>query len=368
MNGAAPLPVVRLKIPCADGREFLEKFAGRFVQNGIFVPVGHPRPVGSRIHLKLEFRDGTVGVSGSALVTGQGTFEKPGMVLRFTALHPESIQFDLSPLRVPARPPPVVPKPAPAAGGGLADQLFGSGEEGDEPLGSPRPLEVRTSAVRLKLRETSRQPDPRAAGPAEESDRSIPQAPPAHPQAAAAEPDVAEPDAVEAGAAGAGTVDPDAVEPAAAEAPPSRGAAPARAVRVGVAVAVLALGMAVAAGLAVAGTFASRRSAQRLEAEMQAADASMRQGRLVRPAGDSALDHLLAARELSPADERPARRLKALADTFEQLGFRAAAKGELREAAFHLEAAVRADPGRARAVQKLREVQARLAAEGSRAR
>ena len=367
MNGAAPLPVVRLKIPCADGREFLEKLAGRFVQNGIFVPTGHPRPVGSRIHLKLEFRDGTVGVSGSALVTGQGTFEKPGMVLRFTALHPESIQFDLSPLRLPARPPPVVPKPAPAAGGGLADQLFGSGAEGDEPLGSPRPLEVRTSAVRLKLRETSRQPDPRAAGPAEESGRPIPQVP-AHPQAAAAEPDVAEPDAVEAGAAEADTVDPDAVEPAAAEAPPSRGAVPARAMRVGVAAAVLALGMAVAAGLAVAGTFASRRSAERLEAEMQAADASMRQGKLVRPAGDSALDHLLAARDLSPADERPARRLKALADTFEQLGFRAAAKGELREAAFHLEAAVRADPGRARAVQKLHEVQARLAAEGSRAR
>lgn len=354
MTEAPPLPIVRLKIPCADGREFLEKFAARFVQNGIFVPVGRPRPVGSRIHLKLEFRDGTVGVSGAALVTGQGTSEKPGMVLRFTALHPESIQFDLSPLRAPSRPPPTPP----AAGGELAKQLFGPDVVGDEPLGSARPLEVRTSAVKFKLRETPRQPGAGAAEPAREPGWSIPPAPPPRRQVAVAAP----------APAALGALEPADVEPAAAEAPSAPGATPARAMPVGVAAAVLALGVVAAAGLAVAGTFASRQSARRLEAEMQAADSRMREGRLVRPAGDSALDHLLAARDLSPADDRPARRLKVLADTFEQLGVRAAARGELREAAFHLEAAVKADPGRARAVQKLREVRARLAAEGSRAR
>lgn len=350
MSRTAPLSVIRLKIPCADGRDFLERFAARYVQSGIFVPIGRPHPVGSRIHLKLEFRDGTVGVSGDALVTGQGTSQKPGMMLRFTALHPGSIQFDLSPLRGPGRPVPVVrPRPPPAADaparGELTDELFGPDVVGDEPLGSPRPLEVRTSPVKLKLKETPRQPDAPAAMPIEEHARPIPEVPPGRDQAP-----------------------PAAVEPTPAGPLPGPGAAPARAMRSRVALAVVALCVAAAAGLAVAGVFASRRSEQRLEAEIRLADARLREGRLVRPPGDSALDHLVAAKSLSAADARVAGRLKTLADTFEQLGMLAAARGELREAAFHLEAAVRADPGRAGAARKLDEVRARLARQQPRAR
>src|SRR5512135_1059034 len=147
MSEAAAPPIVRLKIPCADQREFLERFAPRYARNGVFVPGGRPRPVGSRIHLKLEFRDGTVGVSGDALVTGQGTAGKPGMVLRFTALHPGSLQFELSP--VGGAGPAVTPTPVPPAAAGspseapargeLVDELFGPDMLQGEPTGSAKP-------------------------------------------------------------------------------------------------------------------------------------------------------------------------------------------------------------------------------------
>ena len=347
MSETAAPPVVRLKIPCADRREFLEKFAPRYAQSGVFVPRGRARPVGSRIHLKLEFRDGTVGVSGDALVTGQGTAEKPGMVLRFTALHSGSIQFELSPVGGAGAAAASARLPQAPGKGELVDELFGPDIE-HEPAGSAKPLEVRTGKVKLKLKGTPREPGAPAATP----DEGLPPV--------AAEP---VPALVEA--------PPQVFEPTPARPLPARPAATTRGIRFGVAVAVLGLGVMVAVGLAVAGAFASRQSterAERLEAEVKAADTRMHEGRLAQPPGDSALDHLLAARELSPADERVTGNLKLLADTFEQLGNRAAARGDLREAAIHLEAAVKADPGRAEAARTLDEVKARLAAGAPRTR
>ena len=337
MSEAAAPPVVRLKIPCADKREFLERFAPRYAQRGVFVPGGRPRPVGSRIHLKLEFRDGTVGVSGDALVTGQGTGERPGMVLRFTALHPGSIQFELSPVGGPG--PAVAPAQAPArpvegqAKGELVDELFGSDVPQDEPSGSGRPLEVRTGKVKLKLKATPREPGAPAATP-----QDLPGAESRSPQPG--------------------------LEPEAA-APRGRG------MRFGVAVAVLSLGVVAAVGLAVAGALASNHAKQRsarLEAEIKVADDRMRELRLTHPPGDSALDHLLSARGLSASDRRVQDRLGKLADTFEKLGTRAAARGDLREAAIHLEAALKADPDRASAARKLEEVKARTGAEAPQTR
>ena len=355
MSEGAAAPVVRLKIPCADRRDFLERFASRYAHGGVFVPGGRPRAVGSRIQLKLEFRDGTVGVWGDALVTGQGTAEKPGMVLRFTALHPGSLQFELSPAGgagpavtparamtpVPALTPagamaPVAAPPAAASSGKgeLVDELFGPEMLEDETTGSPRPLEVRTGKVKLKLRETPREPGAPAATPPDPT-----------------------PAAVEAGS-GPTPASP-GIEPTPAAPLPARG----RGMRFGVAVGVLSLGVAAAVGLAVAGALASRQArerSERLEAEIEIADGRMLEGRLARPPGDSALDHLLAARDLSAGDARVQSRLRALADTFAQLGARAAERGDLREAAVHLEAAVKADPRRAEAVRKLEEVRARL--------
>ncbi|HET6922748.1 MAG TPA: hypothetical protein VFI16_06340 [Anaeromyxobacteraceae bacterium] len=335
MSETAALPVVRVKIPCADQREFLERFAPRYAQSGVFVPGARPRAVGSRIHLKLEFRDGTVGVYGDALVTGQETAGKPGMVLRFTALHAGSIQFELSPVGGAAAPAASTRHPQAPGKGELVDTLFGPDMTEGERAGSARPLEVRTGTVKLKMQETRGEPGAPEATPAESLPSLFPEATPAASEAPPREP-----------------------TPAPAPATTTRG------MRFWVAVVVLGLGVMAAVGLAVAGALASRRSterADRLEAEVKAADARMLEGRLARPQGDSALDHLLAARDLSAGDARVASRLQALADTFEQLGNRAAARGDLPEAAIHLEAAVRADPGRAEAARKLDEVKARLA-------
>ncbi|HEU4385660.1 MAG TPA: hypothetical protein VFR85_19395 [Anaeromyxobacteraceae bacterium] len=327
MSEAVP-SVVRLKIPCADKREFLERFAPRYAQKGVFVPGGRPRPVGSRLHLKLEFRDGTVGVSGDALVTGQGTSERPGMVLRFTALDPGSLQFELSPVGG-AAPAEASQPDEGQARGELADQLFGSEPQG-EPRGSATPLEVRTGKVKLKLRETPRGPGAPATTPSD-----IPSL-----------------------ASDAGPRTPPGME--GEPAGPRR-----RGLRFGVAPTVLFLGMVAAVSLAVAGSLASNRAkarTARLEAEIEAADARMREGRLTQPPGDSALDRLLSARALAAGDARVQSRLGALADTFERLGTAAAAGGDLRQAAIHLEAALRADPARAGAARQLEEVKARLAA------
>ncbi|HUS63681.1 MAG TPA: hypothetical protein VMZ28_04020 [Kofleriaceae bacterium] len=89
------------------------------------------------------------------------------------------------------------------------------------------------------------------------------------------------------------------------------------------------------------------------------ADARMRDGRLTGPGGDQALDHLLAARKLAPDDARVHDRLAALADTFERLADGAIAAGDLAEAAAHLQAAINAQPDRATATTKMRDVEQR---------
>lgn len=96
-----------------------------------------------------------------------------------------------------------------------------------------------------------------------------------------------------------------------------------------------------------------------VEERLAQADARMREGRLTGPGGDQALDHLLAARSLAPDDPRVRDRLASLADAFERLADGAIAAGDLAEAATHLQAAINAQPDRAAAVAKLRDVEQR---------
>ncbi|HSM93736.1 MAG TPA: hypothetical protein VLT47_12690, partial [Anaeromyxobacteraceae bacterium] len=107
-------PIYRVKIPCSDEREFRERFAPKYVADGIFVPSVDPKPVGTRLRIKLELRTGVVLVMGDAMVTSRvapGGSDKPGMTLRITALHPDSLQFELSPAGAPR----VSPAPTPRA-------------------------------------------------------------------------------------------------------------------------------------------------------------------------------------------------------------------------------------------------------------
>jgi hypothetical protein len=347
---AAP-PIVRLKIPCSDEREFRERFAPKYVTNGVFVPTERPRKVGTRLHLKIELRDGRIGVSGDAMVTGQttaGPGGRPGMTLRLTGLHAGSIQFELSP--VGGAGPSVASAPRPSVAPGEPDdepaplhqELFGPE---DEPLDSgtaAKPLEVGTRGVKLKLKETPR------VTPAPHGEERL------EPLPAKEEP--GRPTAP-------GRRREEAPEPTPAPLvvkAPWRVRGGRRPVVIAAIAMVVAVGGAVAAASSVAARAARARGAQATE-EVRMADARILEGRLAGPGGDSALDHLLAAQDLASGDARVTSRLRLLADKFEQFGARAMARGDLREAAVHYQAAVRADPGREGARKKLRDIEARSA-------
>jgi hypothetical protein len=106
---------------------------------------------------------------------------------------------------------------------------------------------------------------------------------------------------------------------------------------------------------------AAREHSARVDEQLRIADLRLLEGRLASAGGDSALDHLLEAKGLAPNDGRVATRLKLLADKFEQLGARAVARKNLREASVHFKAALMADPARADARAKLDELEAKLA-------
>ena len=339
---AAP-PVIRLKIPCSDEREFRDRFAPKYVTSGIFVPTDRPRPIGTRLHLKIELRDGRIGVSGDAMVTGQttsGPGGRPGMTLRLTALHAGSIQFELSPVGGAG------PAVGTVAGERRADpadeplplraELFGPEDEPLDPGAAAKPLEVGTREVKFKLKATPKE-FARATMPAPPETAADEQPEPAGPARAEPEPTP----------------------------PPLPVKVPSRPWGGRRSVVAAAIAMAVAAGgtVAVASFFAARaraRDAQVAE-EVRVADARILEGRLAGAGGDSALDHLLAAKELAAGDARVTSRLRILADKFEQLGDRARTRGDLGEAAVHYQAALRADPAREAARKRLREIEGRPA-------
>jgi hypothetical protein len=92
----------------------------------------------------------------------------------------------------------------------------------------------------------------------------------------------------------------------------------------------------------------------RLQQTLATADERIAAGRLSGP--DSALSHLLHARELDPHHDGVNQRLAALADRFEQLASNALAAGNPREAAAQLEAALAADEHRTGLATKLQRV------------
>jgi hypothetical protein len=320
---AAP-PVIRLRIPCKDEREFRDRFAPKYAARGVFVPTNRPRVIGTRLHLKIELKDGLIGVSGDAMVTGQtdsGPGGRPGMTLRLTSLHAGSIQFELSPVGrtgppVPARRTDPADGPPP-----LRDSL--------DPGNTAKPLAVRKREVKFKLRET-----PKGLSPA------------------ATPTPVAPGDALEHTPA-----------PLSVKVPWRDRSGTRSLVIVAIVVSVAVVG-ALAAAASLAARAASDREARVVE-DLRVADARILEGRLAGFGGDSALDHLLAARALAAVDARVTSRLRLIAEKFEQLGTMAEARGDLREAAVHYQTAVRAEPGREGARQKLRNIVERGSVPGA---
>lgn len=329
MAETAPIPSYRLKLPCAGEQEFREKFQHRYVEKGIFVPSERPKPVGTRVKLKLEIRTGAVLVSGDGMVTAivkPGGQAKPGMTVRLTALHPESIRFPLSPGRGAAetaggQPPPLravppgaTPPPLPHAS--VHEELFGFDEE--------PPVEAAHAA----------EPD---EGVSAMTDHAIP-------------------------VADLGMLAPESPRetppPAAAPRPARR--LPSRRVLLAA-----AGGLVLVAAVAIGSTISARSArvererAAKVDEQLRLADQRLLEGRLASARGDSALDHLLEAKTLAQDDERVATRLKLLADKFEQLGDRAIARKNPREAAVHYKATLMADPTRAKARERLDAIEAR---------
>jgi hypothetical protein len=76
-------PALRVKIPCHDPREFHARLAGHLAANGLRVPSEHPRPVGTRLRIALELRNGET-LWGDAVVEGHVQLDaRPGLSLRF---------------------------------------------------------------------------------------------------------------------------------------------------------------------------------------------------------------------------------------------------------------------------------------------
>ncbi|HET8539016.1 MAG TPA: hypothetical protein VFL83_03995 [Anaeromyxobacter sp.] len=93
-------------------------------------------------------------------------------------------------------------------------------------------------------------------------------------------------------------------------------------------------------------------------AHVQAADRLLAEGRLT--GKDGALEHLLAARRLRPADAGTARRLDRLADMLERLAAGALDRGDLEVASIHLASARAAAPHRPSLAAKQAELDRRM--------
>lgn len=350
--------VVRFRSACPDLAAYQDRHAVEYKRSGVFVPSSRPdaRPVGTRVHLKIELADRTVAYSGGAIVVEHvRDGGRVGYVLRPDEV---TIEVELEEGERGAVPPTAIPTSTPA------------------PRAPPRP-----ELLDLLFGEDA--PAPAPSAPAPGAPASDPFGAPAAAVASAADPFAAasEPAVVALPARGPDAHAPGPVD-AAPGAPPQGDADPGRppgppAERSEVALLALprpslaarltrpnAIAAVAVLALAAAGAVAAQRHATEVEsafaARLSGADERIRAGRLAVPVGDAALDHLAEARRLLPEDPRLASRGKALADALEALGRRAVERGDLDEAAAHYRGALRADPARASARAQLETI-ARIA-------
>jgi hypothetical protein len=261
----ARLPLVRVRHPSCDAADFQARFGPAIAARGLWVPGARTRPVGTRVELVIELRDGS-SVRGEALAVdaaGRGA-AGAGAAFRFASLFEGSV--------------PLVNTEA-------AGAVPAEGAAAEETIDVP----LRQDVVELR-------------GATEVAERR-------------------------------------------------RGAAVRRR-----RVRLVAAG-AVAAALAALGAylFLLRQAEQQIDARVASADERLADGRLA-GGGDSALDHLVAARGRRPDDPRVRERLRLVADKLEELADRALARGDYAEAAVHLTAAAQAEPERRRVHLRLGEI------------
>jgi serine/threonine protein kinase len=122
----------------------------------------------------------------------------------------------------------------------------------------------------------------------------------------------------------------------------------------------LAVGLVLAFGLGGWGLYGSLSKNRELTAHLDCFDERVASGALSGPGGDTALDHLAAARTLAPADTRVRERSRSLGDLFALLANKALQRGDDAEAAVHLQALLLADPSRPDVEAKLKAAEARV--------
>jgi hypothetical protein len=121
----ATLPAVRVKIPCDDARDFDARLAGHIAVKGLRIPSDTRRPIGTRLRVALELRNGET-LCGDAFVDGHVQIDaRPGMSVRFvrppgpeepTPVGAEDLVTDEPREAPPDAPPPLPGAPADALG------------------------------------------------------------------------------------------------------------------------------------------------------------------------------------------------------------------------------------------------------------
>jgi hypothetical protein len=270
--GRGRLPIVRVRLPCADPAEFDLRFAAAAAQE-MFIPSARARPAGARVELVLELRDGSA-IRGEALALDArpGGDGKAGVTFRFVRLFEGHLPLD----------------------DGEQHELLGAGAVVDEVPAGAEPEQTIDVPLRRDVLEA------RAATERSERERAA-----------------------------------------------RRRGARARLAGAGAALVLLATG--------VAHVVAGDRAQRELDAHVAIADGRLAEGRLA-GGGDTALDHLVAARALRPDDARVRERLRLVADKLEELAELALARGDYAEAAVHLTAASQADPLRRSVHVRLGEI------------
>lgn len=392
------LPAIRLRISCPNLAEYRAGEEATHDERGVFISSGRgtSRPIGSRVFLRIELADRTLGYAGPAVVTSHVTEgDRTGCVLtldRSAAEGGEELTPDDVTVEVELPAPEEAPPPATSRAADTAPRASVEAPPPAPERHGPSPADSVTAPILTPARSRH---VPLSEAIFSDDEERVPA--PAQPVAAAVEVEVEEVEAEPAGTVEAMPGD-DAPAPVVVlrEVPlrlqptpvPARTPLPAapsadarsrprarRALLVGGAAAAIAVLAAASAAAGVGAARARQREAAQaaaLEASFAAAirdaDDRLQAGRLSAPAGDSAVDHLLRARALRPADGRVVSRLELLAATFERLGRRAEERGDLQEAVAHLAGALRADPGRDSLRADLERLDARRRADDGKRR
>jgi hypothetical protein len=124
---AKPGQPLRVKVPCDDERDYYARLADHVAQRGLRVPTAHQRPIGTRLQVALEFRNGEV-LRGDAVVDAHVQLDtRPGVNVRFLHLERAERRATQPP---PAAPPwsGLSPETPLAPGAPLDDEVLPSGD------------------------------------------------------------------------------------------------------------------------------------------------------------------------------------------------------------------------------------------------